>query len=553
MSKALPPLFTTLPLQRSPPSPMTQLAQMTSSTSTSDSPLSTHMSVPGQPYCTSPASYEPTESLSFPKMPVASCSSTVNSTDSECLSDLESRIQSPSLLSCLFAAQTPVVVLGGEQTRSSSSSYQPTPISPSHTGGGAAGAKPILRRDTGNMSDDPHLAFRAALMNGFNTAAAGAAPFSGQESEATSPKSTVSGVKRSCTLKFAVRPPSRTDSISPSKDRKASAGRQDKDKMWMTPARVEKESDDEGYQEDSEGGFTSDEDAEVGLGLISPRRDWRRGKALWPGARTQTNHSASASAFASRHPADRSIKRVESSIFYVTEPDEPSARVPTAGPSRGRSVSIAAGACKTVTKCSRHLSPPPRPRSPSPLRNGVARANSLRVQVDGYAPPAARSPSAFELCRRRGSGQPRILADAQCRTFDLKSRSSIGWKSDDSAFLARPTTSPRRDMMRKASLPESVLPGASTSTGQPRRFRSILRTQSASPLVPAPTARPGAGTSVAAGGEPPMGRRGSAPTIFTTRGALWKLEPMSVIAPAPASPALSMGSAKEGLQRALGC
>lgn len=164
-------------------------------------------------------------------------------------------------------------------------------------------------------------------------------------------------------------------------------------------------SDDEGYEEDEEGGFTSDEDE---LGAFAAQARLRSGagglgRFAWATRRGHGNglvpdaHGAGAGAGSIGLATPRRRTAIET--YCTTDDNAPE-------PIRGRKISIAA---RTTDKCSRHLSPPP--RSPSPE----------------YAPPAARSPSARELCMRRA----RVMSDQADEPVSNATRvTGRGWRSD---------------------------------------------------------------------------------------------------------------------------
>ncbi|OCF44545.1 hypothetical protein I317_01617 [Kwoniella heveanensis CBS 569] len=218
---------------------------------------------------------------------------------------------------------------------------------------------------------------------------------------------------------------------------------------------------DEGYQEDSEGGFTSEEDEDGngdggcdGTFTTAPRL---RHRPSWAAVQW-----ASTSRITGTLTPKRRAATIDSAPAYPTSTDDYEAgqagpfdfvgldgsSTTTSPTSRGRKTSIAivANSKPSSNRCTRHRSPPPPSRS---------RASSKSVAP---APPAARSPSAAELCRRRGSASMQsegTLANANSVSACAKAR---GWRSDDSAFFPS----------RKPSVPMNSatfrLPSASTST-----------------------------------------------------------------------------------------
>ncbi|CAK9780260.1 unnamed protein product [Cutaneotrichosporon oleaginosum] len=296
------------------------------------------------------------EPLCFTKVPLSpACRSASASTDCEsALSDVGADLsRSPSLLTSLMQSQA---------RRSALTTPATTPgVSPTTTPAPLPGtSRPILRRCSSGAVSDAHPEEPAA----------------------------VEGLarRRSC-LKFAVTPrplqlPNR--SISATSSRRASgASSRLTSPRCATPALEEDDedepatpafdSDDAGYQEDSEDGFTSDED---GPPLV-PQAQW---PPAW-GKQGATPAPAPILWTAARRAADLAEPSTDD-----CEPVPRRARVrirdeDTSTRARGR--------------CSRHRSPPP------------SHIEELT------APPAARSPSAADLCRRR-SGAP-------------------GWRSDDCA------------------------------------------------------------------------------------------------------------------------
>ncbi|WVF67380.1 hypothetical protein IAT40_002136 [Kwoniella sp. CBS 6097] len=273
--------------------------------------------------------------------------------------------------------------------------------------------------------------------------------------------------------RIAISPPSRIPSWSTSETEEAEEeddfdeGQEDDededDYMVDSPLPIPgHESDsDEGYQEDSEGGFTSEEDGDGedhGDGTFTTA----------PRLRHRPSWAAGQWANASRHTGALTPKRraatIDSALAYPTSTDDyeagqagPFDFVGLRGPSssnypsptsRGRKTSIAivANSKPSSNRCTRHRSPPPPSQS---------RASSKSVAP---APPAARSPSAAELCRRRGSASVQnegTLAHANSANASAKAK---GWRSDDSAFFPS----------RKPSIPMNSatfqLPSASTSS-----------------------------------------------------------------------------------------
>ena len=362
------------------------------------------------PVVESPSS--PTK-ISFPKVAIPTSGS---STESEVFSDAP-----PSLLTSLFC----------RQNSATSTLDQCTPITPAD-----CASKPILRRpDCTSTSTSASEDFGAAhLGNDYG--------LDRSSSVKIAPQPPALGHRRS-TLTFAVkcatsdtcqslgRPTqfARSPAAVPAwcdddydddeeneNDNENEEEEEEEDgRHIMSPLFEEaSDSEDEGYEEDQEGGFTDDEDM---LGTFCT----------------------------SQWVASDRWKACQADVRRRAEEEESTTRTNSPSPifrSRGRKVSIATS---KPDHCSRHLSPPPS-RATSPTSKSTKPAKSS-------CPPAASSPSAIGLCRRR-------------ETRDGSS-SRIGWRSDDAAwgmgdkscsFLHRPpptrsTTSicPSRSILRNAS------------------------------------------------------------------------------------------------------
>lgn len=389
--------------------------------------------------CLSPCFEDPEPSLTFAKVAITTAPSAPSSvfagtsTDSEAQSTNEGYCspthprlpRSPSLLSSMFASQpgsgmSSAAVSRNGSTSGTCSANLATPLSPlspvssnPHTlpshialacASTAQDCKPILRRhdpapcaSTSTSASEDNGAsrgYRSASTNGLGLA------LSGTESVA------VAQEKR-CALKFAVKPCFPEGSFN----RSARAGCYDSIRSGAGPSRRQRSrspdpipeweevctpglesSDDEGYEEDEEGGFTSDEDE---LGALAAQAGTRQRFAWTSSARHAYLPGRAASAIGLATPR----RRTAVETYCTTDDNAPE-------PMRGREISIAA---KSTDKCSRHLSPPP--RSPSPE----------------YAPPAARSPSARDLCMRRA----RVMSE---RAEDSCLSEAKGWKSDGAFF-----------------------------------------------------------------------------------------------------------------------
>lgn len=409
------------------------------------SPQRTHLSITTQLSPTSTRIFP--EGLTFPKCAIQSSTA---STDTEGSSDYgvdfvpkhgqrsQMTSPSPSLLTSMMQHNHCNIAPSATTSRSSSTS-QPGPITPSSSTCG----KPILRRDTSaptSAGEDNGLGMKGL---GLTLTACGA----------------IEQPRRACSLKFAVRsppsdkacrsPPSATQALSDSGySRTSSSSKKSSGKRFTrstcpemdedeTPSSIgtsghhqhhhlaatleqdEDEDEDEGYQEDSESGFTSEEEDDYfapsrGRGARSFQK-WQENTSFapyspGPGPRRRVTHSA-----------DQAV------IYTSTNEDCPPPPV-TRGP--GRKVSIADVRMK-FDHCSRHVSPPP---SNSEL--------SLEQSIGTIAPapPAASSPSARGLCRRRESSAPgmqgpsRRMTDIDSKQFSHRPRSARSAQSDDSAF-----------------------------------------------------------------------------------------------------------------------
>jgi hypothetical protein len=207
------------------------------------------------------------------------------------------------------------------------------------------------------------------------------------------------------------------------------------------PEYDDSESDDEGYVEDEEEGFSSDGEP-LHTYLSSNKTSW-------------AHRSVSENPYANRPIASPRRGRSAELSFQLSTDDADAVPPPTPmHPRRGRKISIAVSKVLGKDRCSRHLSPPP---------------PELGVDTSFEpAPPAARSPSAAELCRRR----------AKC------------WKSDDAPLSGNVGLG-----LRALS---ATRPGMMPEAG-----KGILRT----PSNPIGSRRMGS----ACRGTPGIGRRESAP------------------------------------------
>ncbi|WVQ83699.1 hypothetical protein IAT38_005843 [Cryptococcus sp. DSM 104549] len=187
---------------------------------------------------------------------------------------------------------------------------------------------------------------------------------------------------------------------------------------------------DEGYHEDEEDGFTSDEEDVlprgaggcVGLdtfalgpnGSAVRRHPLSWGDSQWTVVGV-SHPSSAAAATPKRRTRTIAYEDEDEDNAYPYPPsttDDGAAR-PFPPTRKNSSIHILADK-PSNPRCTRHRSPPP------PIRT----KNLTLVE----APPAARSPSAAELCRRRGSASASATVGM--------GRTARGWKSDDpSLFL----------------------------------------------------------------------------------------------------------------------
>ena len=226
---------------------------------------------------------------------------------------------------------------------------------------------------------------------------------------------------------------------------------------YYDPNRADAESDDEGYQEDEEGGFTSDEDLTNSV--------FTRRSSQHTDADPQFRFPQPAYTFPARGPVGDHSEYSSALMSASTSTSDDGYSHPLRPGTRGRSISIV-DAVKTgqcLERCSRHRSPPPSKSSRS---------------TSSECPPAASSPSAAGLYRRRSSAAaalegstPRSLAfchdDLPRSRGDGGDKSTVrlkGWKSDDAGF----SLSQSIRQGRKGSLPTADL-----LQGQPSK--SILQ------------------------------------------------------------------------------
>ncbi|WVQ66771.1 uncharacterized protein L199_004962 [Kwoniella botswanensis] len=441
--------FVTSPISTSPPP-------------ASDLPTKSRGGYPSSTF-TSTQSSPVFETLSFEKIKIPS--STTASTDSEAFSSdyaSNSNIQSPSLISCLFQSTSIVAVNTNNHSRkySNSTTTSPYPSRPPSRNGSLTkgiGSKPILRRDT-MMSHST-----SASEDGFGLGIrqlpldrSRPATIDGQAPTATAAPAPALKKRPSC-LTFAVSSPtprssgnakagpSRSTSVSPTSsytngkmarspcikpnwskvrgqvEREIQEDEEEEDEdeedddgddvmvdsPLPIPGHGESDEEDQGYVEDEEDGFTTDEDDEA----VNQREDrvfgnwntveWNKEYLITTPKRRNTD-------FADMVPAHPMTSTDDNDVPQQGNMVSP----------RGRKTSICinTNTKPSSNRCTRHRSPPP------PTRSSSASYFS--------APPAARSPSAADLCRRRGSGS---VEHTQSQTL---TSSKKGWKSDDSAFFS---------------------------------------------------------------------------------------------------------------------
>lgn len=393
------------------------------------SPLRKHLSISGQLSPTQFRTFH--DALTFPKCAVQSSTA---STDTEFSSDYgvdfpqHSRpggLQSPSHSLLTSMMQTNNCTSAATSRSSSTSQGHTMPLTPTSSA--------CLRRDTSaptSASEDNGLAVKG-LGLAFTSCNIGEEP-----------------PKRACSLKFAVRsPPSSSNralsdsghqiNLSAARKPKSRSGRntvQEEDEDDLSSSHLshhptlaapleqdEEDDEDEGYQEDSEGGFTSEEEEDY---FTAPSRG--RGNRAF----NYTSYPQYPSS-----PRRRISHSAEHAVIYTSTNEDCPPPPVTRGP--GRQVSIADMRMK-FDHCSRHVSPPPL---------DLVRENGDGVDLEP-APPAAASPSARGLCRRRESSNipPTLSARRQGSLFGPPESSSSrpvnrSTQSDDSAFFTGRCTS----------------------------------------------------------------------------------------------------------------
>ncbi|WWC64857.1 uncharacterized protein I303_107471 [Kwoniella dejecticola CBS 10117] len=439
------------------------------------------------------------EALSFNKIPVPS--STTASTDSEAFSSdwagptesKRSSIQSPSLISCLFQS---TAIVAKDQQFSNNNQKSFSGHSQSHTqyqgrsSSGEGSNRPILRRDTMSTSaSEDNLGAFGLGINKLNLE-----DHDGIGNGRCPPVIR----KRPSILTFAVsspragpsRPPSRSTSTSASPTSSYACGRlprspcvrpnwgkirgqvekeiqeddeqdnedneedddedededENEDYIVDSPLPIpghDSDEEDAGYMEDEEDGDTSEEDDDddainhgadrifAGPSRSRTTSDWNNNVIEWNKDYLATPKRRSTT-----------IPQQQPLLNYMTSTDDCFDNDNQPMPVRGRKTSIAINenTKPSSNRCTRHRSPPP------PIR---LKASSIQV------PPAARSPSAFDLCRRRDSGSVEVAARK-------------GWKSDDYAFFPNPNRHKASSLalgcQKEKGTNQFKLPSASTST-----------------------------------------------------------------------------------------
>ncbi|WWC72265.1 uncharacterized protein I206_106227 [Kwoniella pini CBS 10737] len=453
-------LFVTSPISATPPLDETVELKHAGSSQ----PSSRYNSIPPSPVF---------ETLSFSKVPIPS--STTASTDSEAFSSdwagpsesKRSSIQSPSLISCLFQSTSIVAKDTVNGNRKCS-------FNQGRSSSGEGGNKPILRRDTASMSISTSASEDNFSSNGFGLG------INKLNLEENDDRKAPALRKRPSILTFAVsspragpsRPPSRSASTSCSPTSSYACTRlprspcvrpnwgkirgqvekeikedddEDKDQddddeedeeedyMIDSPLPIpgqESDEEDQGYvEDDEEDGFTSDEDDNAinhGADRIFANSTVgdKAGPSGWNSIEWNKDYLAT--------PKRRS-NIIPSQPNYMTSTDDCFDQPIMRG--RKTSIAINENTKPSSNRCTRHRSPPP------PIK-----LKSSSIQV----PPAARSPSAFDLCRRRGSG-----------SVEVTTTTKKGWKSDDYGFLPN-TASTSQKVLEKTN--SFKLPSASTKT-----------------------------------------------------------------------------------------
>lgn len=320
------------------------------------------------------------EPLTFAKVPIArpSASTLLNmSTDTEVTSDCGEQLsRSPSLLTSLIQSSRIV---------SASSSVANSPNSSSHFSS-LPHAKPILRRvSSGQTSAITSGDEQSDLERSKSRAKPSLAIALGQRLEPLAERQgSPEPAHRRTRLKFAVTPrPLQLASACSSRRASPEPSFSDEDDYddedLATPGFYS--DSDNGYQEDSEDGFTDDDEP------FLPPAHWGQRRPSWTPYRA---------------------------------PSAPILQVSAKPECRGR---IRIDDDRSAIKCSRHRSPPP----------------EARMRAREAAPPAARSPSAYELCRRRGStGQRPFLGYSGPKPQPPSQ--SRGWRSDDARPQPQPST-----------------------------------------------------------------------------------------------------------------
>lgn len=338
------------------------------------------------------------ERLTFPKIPL---SSTV-STDSETHSDwaIESTSgRSHSLLTCLYQRQT-----------SSDSSTNPrTPVQDSDF----SSTKPILRRDT--ASDD------------------GTSPLLVSQAQLNRKKSCLKFNVVPCSSDSGLSPQSSLTQVRPHRLPPYSGETEYHPRLSV----LESESDDEGYEEDEEGGFTSDEDQEASFTTV--HREFA-------------------------HAHTHSNPRPWSKSTAGSDPISSPSGAATAGPSRPfakRQISIIAPK-PSMERCSRHFSPPP---------------TTAQLGIPA-APPPAQSPSAREFCRRKGVGHERPGRERGRVASDDPAFVSILRRPSSTSASSIPSLGPRRGPAPACTVADRVEAGSliiGSGEGARKGLEQVLR------------------------------------------------------------------------------
>ncbi|WWC91968.1 uncharacterized protein L201_006921 [Kwoniella dendrophila CBS 6074] len=463
-----------------------------------------------------------------------------------------SSIQSPSLISCLFQSTS---IVNSSNNINRKSSCPPSTATNNHRSGSinavGSGSRPILRRDTisTSASEDNKDHFssigfglginKLPLEIDTNVSRGVPPPLKKKPSvlkfAVTSPRNNAPSQSRSRSTSTSISPTSSYANVS-NKFAKSPCIKPDWSKVRGQVERETRQIEEENDDEDGNDDFTEeDDDDEEGYMVESPLPipghddedlgyveddeedddDEDEDDDINHGAdrlfgNTNINHTASGSNWRNNElhwnrdfPVVTTPKRRSTTIIpststnYMTSTDDNSVfpnilqrhvsspNMPGSGRGRKTSICINENTKPSSSRCTRHRSPPP----------------PIRSQSNIFVPPAARSPSAAELCKRRGSASNSAEG---LFTNTLLGNSKKGWKSDDSAFFTnRPTINQTTSIklpsankpvmvgIRKNSLPTPNLGTRSRSTStNSSTTRSILKSSTSSHVEDKPTSIP---------------------------------------------------------------